>query len=230
MNLLALETSSRHLSVALLHGDAITERGRDEPNGGSTLILPWVRELLDAAGIGLDDLDAIIFGAGPGGFTGLRLACSIAQGLAVGAGKPVLGVGTLEAQAFASGLARVYVCVDARMNEVYTAAYCRDGEAMQEVLAPAVTPPEMAPLPPEGSWAGIGDGFAAYAGALVARVSPQVVVQDATAYPTAAALARLAVPRVARGEVGDAGQAVPRYVRDKVALTTAERLARGGVR
>ena len=230
MNLLALETSSRVISVALLRGDDLFERSRDEPNGGSAFVLPWVRELLDEAGLDLRDLDAIAFGAGPGGFTGLRLACSVAQGLAVGASQPVLGVGSLEALAQASGCDQVYVCVDARMNEVYTAAYRRAGDAWQEVMPPAVNPPEQAPLPPEGAWVGIGDGFQSYRDALSVRLGDRVRLLEKTCHPTAAAVAHLARPRVARGEAGTAASAVPLYVRDKVALTTAERLARGGQR
>lgn len=221
MPLLALETSTRRLSVALWRDGAVTERAADLPNGGSEWLLPAVQALLADAGLSLGRLDGIAFGAGPGSFTGLRLAAGCAQGLAFGLDLPVLGVGTLEALALASGEAKVFACIDARMNEVYTAAYA-DGA---EVLAPAVTPPGEVRLPPGDGWVGCGDGFAAYAGLLPvpARVRADLL-------PTAAAVARLAAPRLARGEGLPAAQAAPWYVRDKVALTTAERLARGGVR
>ena len=221
MNLLALETSSRRLSVALWHDREVIERSADSPDGGSALLLPWVRELLAEAGLGLAQLDGIAFGAGPGGFTGLRLAAGCAQGLAFGLDLPVVGIGSLAALAQASGEGRVFACTDARMNEVYVAAYV-DG---MEVLAPAVLPPERVLLPDGEGWVGCGDGFAVYAAALP---HPALVRPDV--HPTAAAVARLARLRLERGEGRPAAEAAPVYVRDKVAFTTAERLARGGSR
>ena len=234
MNILALETSSHHLSVALWRDGACIERGERVANGGSERLLPWVNELLAEAGLKLADLDGIAFGAGPGGFTGLRLACGVAQGLACGLDLPVLGVSTLEALALAAhahGADRVFACLDARMNEVYCAAYLlRDGVA-ETIIAPFVAPPQDVSLPTDAGegWVGCGDGFAAYpellAGhaARMTRIIPELV-------PTAAAVAQLAAPRLARGEGLDAALAMPLYVRDKVALTTAERLARGGLK
>jgi tRNA threonylcarbamoyladenosine biosynthesis protein TsaB len=221
VHLLALETSTRRLSVALWHDREVIERSADSPNGGSALVLPWVRELLAEAGLGLAQIDGIAFGAGPGSFTGLRLAAGCAQGLAFGRDLPVVGVGSLEALALASGEAKVFACVDARMNEVYVAAY----ENGIEILRPAVLPPARVILPAGEGWVGCGDGFAAYGSLLPAfvRWRPDV-------FPTATAIARLAAPRFERGEGVQALAATPLYVRDKVALTTAERLARGGLR
>lgn len=205
-------------------------RSERHANGGSDRILPWVRELLAEAGLSLQQLDGIAFGAGPGGFTGIRLSCGVAQGLAYGADLPVLGVGSLEALALACGGERVYACLDARMNEVYAAAYeLRDGVPVA-VLPPVVVAPALAPLPPGAGWRGAGDGFTAYEGALRLRLDATVNDVQADLLPTAMAVARLARPRFARGEGVNAALAQPLYVRDKVALTTAERLARGGVR
>lgn len=230
MNILALETSTALLSVALRCEGRVLVRSERQANGGSDRLLPWVRELLDEAGLSLQQLDGIAFGSGPGGFTGIRLACGVAQGLAFGADLPVIGVCGLEAMAAEAGAERVYACLDARMNEVYTAAYeVKDGEPVA-VLAPTVTPPDQAPLPPDGLWLGLGDGFTAYAGAIQQRLDGRIERIDADCLPTAAAVARLAEARFARGEGAPAAQAQPLYVRDKVALTTAERLARGGVR
>lgn len=229
MNLLALETATHRLSVALYRDGEVIERAEEIANGGSERLLPWVSELLAESGLAFADLDAIAFGAGPGGFTGLRLACGVAQGLAFGLDLPVLGVSSLEALALAAndqGAERVFACLDARMNEVYGAAYLfRDG-ASQIVLAPVVAPPELLAAPPGSGWIGCGDGFSVYPellGANVVRIVPGL-------WPSAAAVARLAAPRLARGEGVDAGLAMPLYVRDKVALTTAERLARGGAK
>ena len=226
MNLLALETSTHHLSVALLMGDTCLTRSEFLANGGSDRLLPWVQSLLAEGGVSLTQLDGIAFGAGPGAFTGLRLACGITQGLAFGADLPVAGICTLEATAFNAGAARVFACLDARMNEVYVAAYVREQAGVFRCeLEPAVMPPEMV-VAPAGEWTAVGDGFAAYASTLQSRF-PNA---DASRMPTAEAVARLAVPRFARGEGQPAIAAAPLYVRDKVALTTAERLARGGQR
>jgi len=225
MNILALETSTRQLSVALWRDGAVTERKAESITGGSALVLPWVDELLAEAGLAMGALDGIAFGAGPGSFTGLRLACGVAQGLACGLDLPTLGVSTLAALALASGEPRVFACLDARMNEVYFAAYAVAGDAVTELQAPQVAPPNMVALPVGDDWIGCGDGFASYGAAL-----PQPARVRADVWPTAAAVAALAAPLLARGEGGDAAQAMPFYVRDKVALTTAERLARGGVR
>jgi tRNA threonylcarbamoyladenosine biosynthesis protein TsaB len=228
VNLLTLETSTRLLSVALWRDGEIAERSEVLPNGGSDRLLPWVHQLLAEAGLKLTQLDGIAFGAGPGGFTGLRLSCGVAQGLAWGADLPVLAVGSLEALALEAAAPRVYACLDARMNEVYSAAYEMVDGVPQAVLPPSVTPPDAAPLPPAGDWLGVGDGFSSYAEALTQRLGLATVRADLL--PTAAAVARLAAPRLARGEGVAAVAAQPLYVRDKVALTTAERLARGGLR
>lgn len=221
MRILALETATHRLSVALWDDGRVTEKAAELPNGSSEWLLPAVRDLLDEAGLALQALDGIAFGAGPGSFTGLRLAAGCAQGLAFGLDLPVVGINTLEALALASGEARAFACLDARMNEVYVAAYDRG----VEVLAPAVCAPEEVVLPAGGDWVGCGDGLSSYPARLpaFARTRPEL-------RPTAEAVARLAAPRFERGEGVDAGLAAPLYVRDKVALTTAERLARGGTR
>ncbi len=178
----------------------------------------------------LGDLDGIGVGAGPGGFVGLRLACGIAQGLAFGLDLPVVGVSTLEALALAAGGARVLACTDARMNEVYVAAYEIHDGMPETIMAPGVFPPERVPVPPGSGWLGAGEGFSVYGERLHEALGTTLTAVSADVWPTAAAVARLALPRLARGEGLDPALAAPRYVRDKVALTTAERLARGGVR
>ena len=225
MNLLALETSTRRLSVALWRDGELMVREADSMSGGSALVLPWVDELLAEAGISRRALDGIAFGAGPGSFTGLRLACGVAQGLAFGLDLPTVGVTTLEALVLASGESRVFACMDARMNEVYFAAYEVADGRLTEVGAPRVAPPQQVELPAGEGWIGCGDGFAAYRDAL-----PQLPRIRDDVFPTAAAVAALAAPRFARGEGQGAADAQPLYIRDKVAFTTAERLARGGLR
>lgn len=230
MRILAIESSSNVCSVALACGGAIAERRSGERAVHSEVVLGFVHELLAEAGIAVGRLDALAFGAGPGGFTGLRLACGIAQGLAFGAGLPVVAVGSLDALALAACRSRVYACVDARMNEVYCGAYELAADLPQCVLGPAVADPRRVPQPPDGSWHGCGSGFAAHGETLAAALGGCLAAVDATVIPTAAAVARIALRRYALGEAVDAALAAPLYVRDKVALTTAERLAAGGER
>lgn len=239
MNVLALETSGYQLSVALWCDGQILERREEHRQGGSGRVLPWVQDLLAEAGLRLSQIDGVAFGAGPGSFTGLRLACGVAQGLACGLEVPVMGVGTLEALALAADVSQregvgvgmaaplqVLACLDARMNEVYCAAYRLVEGQIEEVLAPFVAAPEKVVFDLPGNWLGCGDGLAAYPELLQGRLYRRMPELR----PGAAAVARLAAPRLARGEGQDAAQAAPLYVRDKVALTTAERLARGGLK
>jgi tRNA threonylcarbamoyladenosine biosynthesis protein TsaB len=229
VRLIGIETATRHLSVALWQDGEVIERSEDLANGGSERLLPWVHELLAEAQTDLAQLDGIAFGAGPGSFTGLRLACGVAQGLAWGLDLPVLPVSTLEALALASGKREVWACLDARMNEVYSAAYRIEGDIPLEVMAPVCLPPAVAPAPtfPE-AW-GVGDGFATH-GELLRGRKPDLAGTLAGAFPTATAVLRLARTALDAGRAVCAAQAQPVYVRDKVALTTAERLARGGLR
>lgn len=228
MKLLALESSTELFTAALYLDGRVVEREGARGVPHFDIALPTVRALLEAEGLALRELSGIAFGAGPGAFTGLRLATSIAQGLAFGAGLPLLGVGSLEALALEAGAEFVYACTDARMNEVYCAAYRVGGGALDAVLVPVVTSPFRAPLPPGTGWHGRGSGFAAHGEALQARLGATLAAVDAAARPRAGAVARLAAPRFARGEAVDAALAAPLYVRDKIALTTQERLAAGG--
>ena len=228
VKLLALETSTHMLSVALSIDDSLIERAEFCANGGSDRLLLWVQQVLAEAGISLKQLDAIAFGAGPGSFTGLRMACGVAQGLAYGADLPVIPIVTLAALALAQGSGRRLACLDARMNEVYCAAYEVKDNEVEEILAPLVCPPELLPLPPGREWIGCGDGFASYADTLAARLGDALSSIDPQVPALASAVARLAVRQFREGRALPPAQAVPFYVRDKVALTTRERLARGG--
>ena len=225
MRILALDSSTDWLSVALCDGDAWRERGERAATAASERALPLVRELLAEAGFGVRALDGIAFGAGPGSFTGVRIACGIAQGLALGANVPVVAIPTLLALAHgawrSSGADSVLACLDARMREVYVAAYRRRGAEWTTIVEPLVRKPEDVERPP-GAWHGCGDGFAAYP-ALAARLALDSL--DDAAVPSARAIAELALPRFAAGEGVDAAHAEPLYVRHRVALTTREREA-----
>ena len=217
------------MCTVTLGGEAgFIERAVHAGQRHSELLLPMIQSLLAEAGTTLRELDGLAFGAGPGSFTGLRIACGVAQGLAFGADLPVIGVPTLAAMAEdarARGLAeRVYAALDARMREVYVAAYEHDNTGWRERVAPAVLPPEDVPLPADPGWFGVGPGFAAYP-ALRTRLGESLMACDPTLMPSASAIARLALPRLAAGEGVAAGEAVPLYVRHRVALTTVERTA-----
>lgn len=214
MKFAAFETSTEWCSAALWSGGEILAFERRAGQRHAEFLLPMLERLLAQAGFGAGALDALAFGAGPGSFTGLRIACSAAQGIALARGLPLLGVSTLEALAEESGAARVAACLDARMREVYYACLERQDGAWHEVVAAQCVPPAAVSIPP-GEWTGCGNGFAAYGQFGLTRVLPEI-------HPTAAAVARLAAPRLARGEGVDAAEAAPRYLRDKVAFTPEE--------
>lgn len=216
MKFAAFDTSGEWCSVALwLDGELrAVERRADHRHG--ELVLPMLDELLGAARLAIADLQAVAFGAGPGSFTGLRIACGVAQGIAFARGLPVCGVSSLEAMAEECGAPRVVTSLDARMGEVYYAALEKQGARWREVIAAQCVAPAAAPRPPGEGWVGCGSGFAAYGSLGLAAVYPEI-------HPGAAAVARLAAPRLAAGEGVDAARAAPVYLRDKVALTTEER-------
>jgi tRNA threonylcarbamoyladenosine biosynthesis protein TsaB len=220
---LAIETSTEHLSLAVARGDEILESTQAVGQRHAELILPEIGRLLAAAGSGIASLTAVVFGAGPGSFTGLRIACGVAQGLALARGLPVLGVGTLEALAEQSGAERVVACLDARMGEVYHAAYRRRAGGWTEASPPALMHPGDVPVPEDRGWVGCGSGFRMHGIALAQRLGDRLARTAPDAVPLASAILRLALPRLAAGEGRDPAAAVPTYVRDKVALKTHER-------
>jgi tRNA threonylcarbamoyladenosine biosynthesis protein TsaB len=226
MAILALDASTELCSVAVGGSGGFVERVEHAGQRHSEMMLPMVHSVLADAGVALAQLEGIAFGAGPGSFTGLRIACGVAQGLAFGAGLPVVGVPTLAAIAEAAralGIRdRVYAALDARMREVYVAAYEYDGARWHERIEAAVVKPDAAPRPPGAGWFGAGNGFAAYAD-LRTRLARALTGCDATLAPVAGAIGALALPRFAAGEGVPARDATPLYVRHRVALTTAER-------
>ncbi|SNR89024.1 tRNA threonylcarbamoyladenosine biosynthesis protein TsaB [Methylobacillus rhizosphaerae] len=227
MKLLALDTSTEYLTLALLLDGKEYSRELLAGQTHSQRILPLLRELLDEARVELRELDGIAFGAGPGSFTGLRIGCGVAQGLAFGANLPVIGVSTLLALAEDTlGADKVIACLDARMGEVYHAAYERTATGWQEVIAPGLYAPDAVPEIKGEGWAGTGSGWKTYAQALEQRYGQQLDQCFSDAYPSAAAIARLALPGFEAGLGCPASEAAPIYIRNKVALTTSEREAR----
>lgn len=223
VRLLALDTSTEYCSVALLDGDSMTERVAHAGQSHSELLLPMVHEVLREKSVALRDLDGIAFGAGPGSFTGLRIACGVTQGLAFGAQLRVAAASTLMALAEAEQGERIYAALDARMGEVYCAAYVRMGADWRTAIEPCLASPAEAPIPEGSSWLGVGTGFRVAGGALAQRLGKGLEGVHEDVYPQASAIARIGVRMFARGEVTAAALALPVYLRDKVAFTERER-------
>ena len=228
MQILAIDASTELCAVALGGSDGFVERSAIAGQRHSELLLPMIAAALGDAGIAVGALGGIAFGSGPGSFTGLRIACGVAQGLALGAGLPLIGVPTLAAMAEAmrmrDGDRRVIAALDARMREVYLAAYEYDGTSWRSDVAPVVVKPEEAPMPTGSNWVGAGAGFGAYS-ALRERLGSVLLRCDMTIVPTASAVGTLALPGFAAGAGVAARDAAPLYVRHRVALTSAERAA-----
>lgn len=233
MHLLAFDTSTDTLSIAAQRGETVWQHSAPGGAQASTTLIPAIRTLLADAGLGFDMLDAVVFGRGPGSFTGLRTACAVAQGLAFGArggrGVPVLPVDTLLALAEEAravhGSTQVVAVLDARMDEVYHAAFEWQAAPGADAGAGRWTVPDDFQLgAPESvqvpaGWTVAGNALAPYG----PRLAPGA--RHVNALPTAAALLRLAPGLLAAGGALAADAALPRYIRDKVAQTTAEREA-----
>ncbi|HEY6516441.1 MAG TPA: tRNA (adenosine(37)-N6)-threonylcarbamoyltransferase complex dimerization subunit type 1 TsaB [Steroidobacteraceae bacterium] len=222
MRLLAIDTATECCSAALLIEDRLLSREVELPRGHAERILSMIDELLGEARIGLRAVDAIAFGRGPGSFTGVRLAASIAQGLAFGADLGVVAISDLAAlsqRVFDEGdVTRALVCNDARMQEVYWGCFERGSDGLAVARsAERVDPPAAVRLP--SGWteaAGLGRGFAAYPA--LARLAG-VAVRGGwdRLLPRAAEVARLAVPDIIAGRLLAPEAAVPVYLRDDVA-------------
>jgi tRNA threonylcarbamoyladenosine biosynthesis protein TsaB len=215
MNILAVETSTEYCSVALWQDGRVSERCELVGQKHSEVLMAMLDALLQ---------DGIAFGKGPGSFTGVRIACGVAQGLALGVDLPVVGVCTLEAMAETSGKEKVIVALDARMGELYLAAYEKCDGGWQVVIEPCLCKAEEAPLL-EGSWCGVGNGFSVQGVVLKTRYDGHIQTEDleSTVFPRAAAIAVLGAAQFAQGKGVDAALALPLYLRDKVALKTSER-------
>ncbi|WP_371325360.1 tRNA (adenosine(37)-N6)-threonylcarbamoyltransferase complex dimerization subunit type 1 TsaB [Dechloromonas sp. ZY10] len=231
MLILALETSTDFGTCALWRDGEVTERICPPGRPHSETLLPLVRDLLAGAAVGIADLDAIAFGCGPGAFTGLRVACGAAQGLAMVAGTPLLPVVSLETMVATSRPApgqQVLALLDARMGEVYLAPYRPGSTGCPQLLAEIrVQRPEAIELASLAGWHACGNALTAYP-VLQEKLLAAGLTVEAGCLPRAAVVAALAAPRVAAGEGIDAALAAPLYIRDKVAKTVAERLAEGG--
>jgi tRNA threonylcarbamoyladenosine biosynthesis protein TsaB len=224
MRILALDTSTEYCSVALWQDGAVTERCELAGQKHSEMLIAMLDALLQDAGFKIGDMDGIAFGKGPGSFTGVRIACGATQGLALGANIPVVGVCTLQALAEASGKPRVIAALDARMGEIYHAVYEKNDGVWATTSEPCLCKPEAAPSVPGEDWYGLGSGFATHGAALQARYDGQLHGIDGDVVPQAASIAALGATQFVLGRGMDAAEALPLYLRDKVALKTSERM------
>lgn len=222
MTILALETSSSIGSIALLRGEEVLERFIETPREQTERILPFVDDVLAAAGITLGDLDAIAFGRGPGSFTGLRIAAAVTQGLAFAAGVPVVAVSSLEALAQRAWreleIDDALICVDARMREVYVAHYAvHAGRATLRGEERLCAPDAVADIAATRErWAAVGSGWGAYPGELSAlRERASRVVPDLV--PSARDMLVGAAEELAAGRLLEPEAALPAYLRDESA-------------
>ena len=224
MRVLALDASTEACSAALLDHGRLLERYEELRMGHAERLIGMVAEVLAEGGIGLSSLDGIAAGIGPGAFTGVRISVSVAQGLAFGADLRVAPVSTLEALAEPGiGGGRVLACLDARMGEVYWGCFRADAaRGIEAANLPRVGAADTVRPPPGAVYRGIGRGFIAYP-MLAALAGVEVSPADALALPRAGAIARLGAIRIAGGESVDPAALEPLYLRDKVALTEAER-------
>ncbi|CAJ1832158.1 tRNA (adenosine(37)-N6)-threonylcarbamoyltransferase complex dimerization subunit type 1 TsaB [Aeromonas veronii] len=221
LKILAVDTATEACSAALLVGDKLFSRWEEAPRDHTRKILPMVQAVLEDAGISLSDLDAIAFGRGPGSFTGVRIGISVAQGLAFGAGVPLIGISTLAAMAQGAyrldGAQQVLTAIDARMNEVYFGRYELIDGRMQLVGDEVVSDP-VALVDARGKLAGpvtcVGTGFETY-GETLSGLADELA-ESQVRFPAAEDMLPLARAAWLAGEAVPVEQATPVYLRDKV--------------
>lgn len=222
MKLLALDTATDACGVALWLDGATIARQRVQARGHAELVLPMCEEVLAEAGLALGALDGIAFGRGPGSFTGVRIAVSVAQGLAFGADLPVAGVSDLAALARGAwrvhGWRRTIAALDARMGEVYCGAFVADDADLPVLIgAESVGQAGAVPLPGADRWAVVGSGFAVHDAAFRDRLGDRLERGDGARFPEAIDVAALGAAAFAAGLGVEARGARPVYLRDKVA-------------
>jgi tRNA threonylcarbamoyladenosine biosynthesis protein TsaB len=221
MKLLALDTSTEACSCALYLDGDIQDRSLIAPRQHTSLILPMAEELLAEAGLKPTQLDGLAFGRGPGSFTGLRIACGVAQGIAFAADIPVAPISSLAALAQAAyiefGAKKVLAAIDARMKEVYWGAFVLDKKnIMQCEGEEVVCAPSAVNLPSDGQWYGVGSGWTTFKEPLTAKLGNLVPDFQGEKYPQASAMIPLALAAFQAEQIVSAEEALPIYLRNKV--------------
>ena len=221
--ILALETSTEFCSVALHIDGKIIANEVPAGQRHSEILLPMIHELLTETELTLRQLDGIAFGAGPGSFTGLRIACGVTQGLAYAANLPVIAISTLEAVAEKIAQNNVIVALDARMGEIYHAAYQKTADQNWKIIhTPSLCLPQHAPPILDHGWHGGGSGFDTFHEVLSTHYHGALQQIHDGLHPHAEQIATLALTKF-RDNAINAAQAAPFYIRNKVALKEHER-------
>jgi tRNA threonylcarbamoyladenosine biosynthesis protein TsaB len=226
VRVLALDAATEACSVALLVDGDVIARTIESGKSSALKILSMVEEVMAEGQVSLSMLDGVAASIGPGAFTGVRISVAVAQGLSFGASLPVVPVTTLQALAMLvleGGEGCALACLDARMGEVYWGSFKADAaRGVAEISAPAVGSPGSVALSPGGRYVGIGRGFSAYP-ILSAIPGVEIGLAESLALPNAREIAQLGVLALASGGGLDPADLEPLYLRDKVALTEAER-------
>ena len=229
MKLLALDTSSIACSVAIQVGSKVYAEHEEKPREHTRLLMPMIRALLAEADIDLSDLDGIVLGNGPGSFVGMRIAASVAQGLAYGADlriAPVSSLAAVAAEASPSGTATVAVAQDAHMQEVYLGLYdVVDGAVTDRVPERLQRCEAIAELTDTNEWIAAGYGWQRFPALIAANRAHLKLVSDVL-YPHAARLLGLGEDAFERGDSITAKEVVPAYLRQKVAAENPQRKIR----
>ena len=226
LRILAIETSAEICSIGVsLFGEVTIAENKANQNH-SEHVLPMIDNLLEINDLSLGDIDVIGFGAGPGSFTGVRLACSVAQGLAFGVNIPVVPVPSLEALAQKTNRDKILVCQDARMSQVYAAAFERIGDIWVPMVDPYVCDPQDVTIPDGDGWVACGSGFVSYKEVFETSKKFSIpILNGEYIRSTAREVLKITCRDFLAGKAVSAEDAIPTYVRNKVALTLNEQVS-----
>ena len=223
MNILSIDACTETISIALIVGQVITEKSFPSGKNYSGNILPEIKILLSESNLKIHDIDAVAFGAGPGSFTGIRVACGIAYGIAYANNLPIIGVNTLEALALLSKHENSISCIDARMGQVYLGIYQNKNDVIKSLIEPGVFNPTELPKPPKIKKAiVIGSGLSSYKEQFKSQYADIELEYFDGKCLLASAIGTLAIGQFENGF--NLRNAAPIYIRNKVALTTKERI------
>lgn len=226
MRLLALDTATEACSAALWLDGCVIERFEIAGRTHTQRMLPMVHGLMADAGLAFSQLDGLVCGVGPGSFAGVRIGVGFIKGLGLALDVPVVGISSLAMLAQAAidqGTERVLAAIDARMSEVYFAAFIRDASGLATEHSPAIlVSPERIDFRAAGASVGVGTGWGTYESVLRSRIHAEIVSIDGVALPRASTALKMAVPIVAAGAAASADALAPIYLRDKVALDLDE--------
>lgn len=223
MKILAFDTSTPLCSTSVWLDGVVYSKEIHAGRNHSELLLPMIHDILAEAQVVLAQLDCIAFGAGPGSFTGLRIACGVAQGLAFASDLPTVGISTLEAVAKKTNEQKIIVALDARMGEIYHAVYIKSGDSFETISFPILCRPHQAPPISGDGWIGCGSGFDIFQEELFSLYHDNISGIKPNIQPHATEIAQLAAIKFAEGSYTDPVNASPVYIRNKVALKESER-------